>query len=662
VGPVSLRDRLCVSSESWITVLSENSARRTTALIFMGEFGSLGKEDSVSSIRPYFISFLLTLISVLISCGTGPAEQYDLIINNAKIVDGTGNPAFKGDIAVMDRKIVRVGKIRGDAATTIDGSGLVVCPGFIDPHNHSDLTIRENPRAENLIMQGITTALVGNCGGSAAPFPITAGDAFFERIENPEWETLEEWIGIVESKGISINMAPLVGHNNIRSHVMGDDSLRVATAEEVGQMAAFVEQTMNEGAFGLSLGLDYYPGEYADAEELVELAKVVATHGGLLIPHLRNCKSAWKAASKEEYGYSVFQGPIENAWVGKYRALIEAFEISKKSGVRLHIAHLLPAYQVPQPHPDYLDEAVGRATTWILNEARKEGLEVTFDQDITTNDIAFPKPLIDEFIKPIIPQLQWLSGYSKERFIEELKAPGLREKIHELNDSARLKIGKSHTKADPYWMNRFRIVECANKTFEGKVVGELAQEQNLDPLDLIFDILIEDPDTIWFQYQDERNFFPCRAAMISHPSGMPSTDVSALPPISRPDGIPQKDGSLYLPPPHAYGMYADYIDIFVNKEEIFTLEEAIRKATSAPAHLLGLEDRGVIRQGAWADLIIFNPKTISMTGTITKPCQPPEGIAFVLVNGTVVYKNKKHTGERPGFVLKNKLESRNYNQ
>lgn len=609
----------------------------------------------MNSIKTYFIPGLLILISVLISCGIGPAEQYDLIISNAKIVDGTGGPAFKGDIAIRDKKIVRAGKVRGEATTVIDGSGLVVCPGFIDPHNHSDLTIRENPRADNLIMQGITTVLVGNCGGSAAPFPSTSADPFIEGIENPEWETLEEWIGFVGSRGTSINMAPLVGHNNIRSHVMGNDCLRVATEEEVERMAVFVEQAMDEGAFGLSLGLDYYPGEYADEDELVALAKVVAAHGGLLIPHLRNCKSAWKSTSTEEFGYSVFQGPVENAWVGKYRALIEAFEIAKKSGVRLHIAHLLPAYQVPQPHPDYLDEAVGRATTWILDEARKEGLDVTFDQDITTNDIAFPKPLIDEFIKPIIPQLQWLADYSKERFIEELRTHGLREKIHELNDNARLKIGKSHTKADPYWMNRFRVVRCKNKVYEGRILGELAREQNCDPLDLVFNILLEDPDTIWFQYQDERNFFPCRAAMLGHPSGMPSTDVSALPPITRPDGIPQEDGSLYLPPPHAYGMYADYIHIFVNKEKIFTLEEAVRKATSAPALLLGLEDRGVIREGACADLVLFNPDTISMKGTTTEPCQPPDGIEFVLINGTVVYRDMNHTGERPGFVLKSQF-------
>jgi len=581
--------------------------------------------------HPFILFFLFTLIislSLITCTSKSPSEKYDVIIKNTKIVDGTDSAPYKGGIAIRGERIAAVGKVRGEAPTVIDGSGLITCPGFIDPHTHADNRIIRNPSAENFIMQGITTVVAGNCGNS------------WPQDENLSFD---EWLSKLEETEKSINIAMLVGHGTVRGFVMGDDFKRHATQDEIEEMKKLIDSAMKNGAFGMSSGLDYYPGEYADTGEIIELAKVAAKYGGRYVTHLRHCNSHWPAIDQEEWGYGVYHGPVEDVWVGKYRGLMEAIEVSRKAKVQLHISHLNPVYRIPQPHPGFLDEAAAKATLWIIDRAREEGLDITFDLICATSGLTRMNELINEFIRSRTPSLSWLREVEKEEFINKLKTGEYKKKIKGLYLENRLKLGKIHTKADPYWIDRFKILECNNKDYEGKTIGELSIEKNTEPLDLIFEVLIEDPDTKWVQFLDERHFERADETLIQHPNASPCTDLSVFPPIT------EASGSM---PAFAYGMFADFIGNFVRDKAIFSLEQAVRKASYLPARMLNLDDRGSLSSGYYADIVIFDLERIRNTGTFINPAQPPEGVEYVLVNGKIVYKDKAHTGEMPGKLLR----------
>ena len=337
------------------------------------------------------------------------SEQYDILIKDTMIVDGTGEPAFGGNIAIQGEKIVAVGDTAADAARVIDGSGLVTCPGFVDPHSHADSSILQYPLAENLVMQGVTTFVGGNCGGSPAPIvDLTYAKIMKERMKRWvgdiefDWRTFDEWLSKVQGVDISLNYAPLVGHNTIRGAVMGEDFKREATSDEIEKMKELVHEAMGSGAFGLSSGFDPSPGEYAALEEIIELAKVAQEHGGLYVPHTRHNQTSWPSDDPEEYGYGIYHGPMEDVWVGRYRGYLEVIDISRQAKIPLHIAHLANAYKMPQPHPDYLEEAAAKATLEIIDSAREEGVDVTFDTIPSASSVASQRPLINEFLKSLV--------------------------------------------------------------------------------------------------------------------------------------------------------------------------------------------------------------------------------------------------------------------
>lgn len=574
----------------------------------------------ISCLLFFLLGFTLSL---------GESERYDVLIKNTKIVDGTGKAAFKGNIAIKGEKIVRVGKFKGDAARVIDGSGLVTCPGFIDPHSHADMTIMKYPLAENLVMQGITTVMAGNCGISPAPLKDL---------------TFGEWLSKVEKLGISLNMAPLVGHNTIRRLVMGEDWRRKATSAEIEEMKKYVEEAMRSGAFGFSDDLDPGPSQFADTEEIIELAKVSQKYGGLYVPHTRHTQLQWPTDDPELVEYDLYYGPPEDVWVGLYRGFIEAIEIGRKANIPVHIAHISNAYRIPQPHPEYLEEAATNATLWVIDKAREEGIEITFDVIASADSISAKQNLIDAFYKPRTPALNWVKKFKKEEFLERLKTREFRDRLRRVHDSCRLKFEMVHTKVDPYWFDCFRILTCKNKEYEGKTIGKIAHMNDADPLETIFDILVEDPKTIWVQFLDRRGTETMNAVFLKHPYAMPCTDVSSLP--AKPE---EKEN----PAPVAYGLYPHYFGHYIRELKIQSLEEAIRKATSFPAERFGLKGRGILKPGAHADIVIFDFERIRDKGDFLHPTQPPEGIEYVIVNGEIVYKDMKHMRVRPGKVLRN---------
>jgi N-acyl-D-amino-acid deacylase len=572
----------------------------------------------------YFLLFM-TCSSAVIS------EDYDVIIKSTTIIDGTGKAPFKGDVAIRGEKIVAVGNIKGKAPVVIDGSRLTTCPGFIDPHNHADLSIMKYPLCENLVMQGVTTFLGGNCGDSPAP----------QKNKN-----FADWLLEVEKAGISINYAPLVGHNPMRRLVMGDDYRRRATAEEIEKMKELAADAMESGAFGFSAGLDPGPGHFADTEEIIAIAKEVKKYGGFFDPHTRGVQSQWATDDPKEADYGIFYGPVENAFVGMYRGYVEAIEVARRTGIRLNIAHIDNAYMVPQPHPDSLEEAGAHATLeYLIESARAEGLDVTFDIIPYDGNIS-GKERLSWGLFSKSPALNWVYQIvkrSRKDYIDQLKTKEFREKVRRTYEAGRLKLGMIHTKAWPYWMDYFKIVSCKNKKYEGRTIAEIAKLRNTDALEAIFDILVEDPNTIWIQFLDPRLHPAVIPILIQYPHAMPCTDTRALP--------AELDDDFEVSPT-AYGLYPHYIRRNVREKSNLSLEEAIRKATSLPAQVIGLKDRGILKAGNFADIVIFDYESIKEIGDYMNPDQRPEGIEFVLVNGTTIYKDRTHTGRKPGKVIR----------
>jgi N-acyl-D-aspartate/D-glutamate deacylase len=579
-------------------------------------------------------------------------ERYDILIRNTQVVDGTGAPAFTGSVGIVGEKIAAVGPIVGDAAQVIDGTGLVTCPGFVDPHSHADRGILDVPLAENLIMQGVTTFVGGNCGFSTAPV----------RDGEPGWRTLGAWMSAVEEAGLAPNLVPLVGHNALRRAVLGEDWRRAATPGEVGEMEGLVDEAMRDGAFGLSDGLDAaWPGHFADVDEIVALAKVAQAHGGLYTPHTRHHQNQWPAGSPDEFGYGIFHAPVGETIAGRYHGLLEAVEISRAANrIPLLIVHLSPAYLVPQPHPAFLDDALARATLVdIIDKPRDEGLDVWFNVIAWGQSIASEAPLVASFFDPSQMRPEWLRALDAETFVRRLQDPAFRDQVKAFVYSGRFKFRMMHPLSDPYWMDCIVIVRCANDAYVGRTIGELAREREPGSilravydasLDVLFDLLVEDPETTCADYVDKREH-GALSVFLAHPAGMPCTDVGAfpaqLPPLS---GIYQRGVS-----PTAYGLFPHYLRTYVVEQGVLRLEEAVRKATSLPAReVLGIADRGIIEQGAYADLVVFDLQTLHEWNDYREPARPPEGIVRVLVNGTVVYDGQAHTGARPGRVLRHR--------
>jgi len=598
------------------------------------------------------ISNLLVFLPGSLS-SSADQEKYDLLIKNAKIIDGTGKGAFKGDVAVKGERIVAVGKVSGAAASIIDAAGLVVCPGFIDPHSHADLEIQKYPLAENLVMQGITTFVGGQCGSSLAP---RDKDYYFgmtkEKIGFPvDWTTFGEYLASVEKSGIALNFAPLVGLGTVKTRVMGNDYRRTPTPQEIEAMKGAIEEAMKSGAFGLSSGLDYLPDKFAGFDELVEVAKVVQKYGGLYVPHTRYTNFEWPTQNPEEVCFGRYPGLPENVDLGEYKGVIEAIEVGKKANVRLHIAHISNLYNIFQPHPDYLEEAAAKATIWTLDKAVKEGVDLSFDFVAHANSICKKEKLIDAFYSKNILGLSWVQDFGKKEFVERLKTREFRDRLRRVHDSCQLCFGWVHTKVDPYWADRFIIVKSANSAYDGKIVGEIARSKNADSLETLFDILTEDPEVIWSQITDVRGTEIMNAVFLTHPAAFPSTDVSsgALKPK---EGQKAEDFDNEMQGPIAFGLYPHYINNYIKKLKVVSLEEGIKRATWLPAQRFGIKDRGILKAGAYADIVLFNYETIRDKLDFLNPIQIPDGIECVLVNGTIVWRGKAHTGVKPGKVLR----------
>jgi N-acyl-D-amino-acid deacylase len=527
------------------------------------------------------VVLLVSSLSLLFT--TVFSQSYDIIIEKGRIIDGTGGPWYKGDIAIRDERIVVIGNLKkATAARRIDATDKFVVPGFIDIHTHSDRTITREPwgpLAENSVRQGLTTIVTGNCGGSE--YPIKDHLAELERL-NP-----------------SINYVILVGHNTIRRLVMGMED-RPPTPEELNQMKELVAQEMESGAFGLSTGLYYTPGYYADTEEIIELAKVAAKYGGIYASHIR-----------DESDYNI----------GLVSAIKEAIGIGESAGIPVQISHIKC---LGTPVWKKSDEVLK-----VIHEARLRGVDVTADQ-YTYNASG------TSISGALIPR--WAvsgPGTSKENFLETIEDPSNLKKLHKDIAANIVRRGGAST--------LYLRSSPTNPDFVGMYLNEVAEMMGLDTVEAAIELQKKGGASLAsfnMSEYDVDNYIKSPYIMISS------------------DGSITEYGS-GRPHPRSYGNWPRVLSVFVKEKGLLTWEEAIKKMTSMPANRLGLFDRGIIREGMAADMVVFCPETIKDTANFINPHQYPIGIPYVLVNGKLVVDQGKHTGVRSGKVLYSRRRIRN---
>lgn len=521
----------------------------------------------------------------------------DILIKDARIIDGSGSPSFEGSIGIKGEKIAVVGNIsEARAGTVIDAKGLTVSPGFIDIHAHSEFTLLADSRGEGKVTQGVTTEVSGNCGLSAGPL---YGD-YFERRKGDlaelglelDWHDLGNYFGILKKRGLSLNFATLIGHGNLRGSVVGYGN-RKPTGEEMERMKTLLRDSMKAGGFGLSSGLIYPPGVYSETEELIELAKVVRELGGFYASHMRS------------------EGDM------LLEAISEAIRIGEEAGIPVQMSHLKTG---GERNWHKLDEAFE-----LIEKARERGADVTADR--------YPYIASSTDLDAILPSWAYEGGVEAE--IKRLADPDTRKRLTE-------EILRQHPKED-YW-EKVMVASVGtekNRGFEGKTMAEVATEMKKEPCETLFDLLLEERirvTAIYFSMSEEN-----LKRILQKDYVMVGSDSSA-----RAINGPTRLGK---PHPRTFGSFPRVLSKFVREEKVLTLEEAVRKMTSLPARRLGLMDRGIIKEDAFADLVVFNPERVNDTAGFAAPYSYPMGIRHVIVNGAFVVMDGAHTGAMPGKVL-----------
>ena len=525
----------------------------------------------------------------------------DILVKNGQVLDGLGNPPSQTNIGIVDDSIAYLGNEQPESAETIDASGKVVAPGFIDVHTHEDTWLLKHPDATEKLSDGVTTLIVGNCGFSAAPLLRDRENIIRENslnfIDIPcDWNSMDDYLERLSSVRLGVNVGTLVGHNTVRMNVMGTEK-RPPSNGELEQMKSLIRNGIEEGALGLSTGLIYVPGIYSDTNELFELARIVANSHGVYTSHIRGEASTLRTA------------------------VAEALDIGRTTSVPVEISH---------------HKASGRRNWGSVHDTLAM-IETARTNSVDVNCDVYPYTAGNTGLGTLIPSWVFSDGLTeaknrittletRSRIIKEMMTPQEDEE-RPLVDTGAENILISYSEHDP--------------SLEGKSLAELAEARHITPAEIVLDLVMKHGGSIYSIFiilfeMSEQDV----EAVLRHPLSMIASD--SLNPIGRPH-------------PRAFGTFSRVLARYVREKQVLTLEDAVRKMTSIPANKMGLLDRGMIRMGKKADLAIFNPSTVKDMATFQHPTKYSEGVDYVLVNGKIAWEHNKQTPLRAGTVLKHSI-------
>ena len=486
--------------------------------------------------------FLGLLIGVILAL---PAAAQDVVLVGGTVVDGTGTDGFQASLRIRDSRIVEIGTFEpGPEDRVFDVSGLVVSPGFVDIHNHSANGLEEEPAATSQVAQGITTMALGPDGSSALQ--------------------IGEFLDVIESAKPAVNILTFIGHGTVRRQVLGDDYQRQSSDQEINDMEDLIDQAMQDGAYGLSSGLEYNPGFYSNTGEVIRLAAVAATYGGIYMSHIR------------DESYEVLE------------AIREAIEVGRRAQLPVQISHIKLGTVGVWGRTDEVFE--------VIDEARTEGIDVLAD--------AYPYNAWSSGLGVLVPSRKFDDPDEVQKGIDDVGGPGT----------------VLITRADAHPEYNFRTLE------------EIAEDREMSAVELYMEIMQEGG-----------------AGIVC--ASMTDEDVAAF--LAYPNVMVSSDGGILARHPRGAGTFPRVLAKYVRDEGIMSLPDAIRKMAAMPAARLGLDDRGVLTEGAWADVIVFDPETVTDRSTFQDPFTLAEGVRYVFVNGTLIWDDGEMTEARPGLVMRN---------
>lgn len=524
--------------------------------------------------------------------------MFDILIKNGTVIDGTDKKSFRADIAIKGDKIKKIGQLnKKRAKTAINAEGQYVVPGFIDIHNHSDSywTLFTIPKLDSMLRQGVTTIIGGNCGSSLAP--LVRGNIIISIQKwadinevNVNWLGMGEFLDVLERRKLGINFGTLVGHSTLRRGIVGEE-FRKLKPKEIKMMERMLEDALKEGALGLSTGLAYSHAKVAPTEEIIKLAKIVKKENGIYTSHIR--------------------GEAEEL----IPAIEETLSIARKTKVPTEISHLKAMGKKNWPN---FSKAIE-----MIEKVKQQGMNINFD--------VYPYDTTGSVLYILLPD--WVAEGGKRMLIKRLKDPSIKEKvIKEMQETKSYEYDKVIVAISP-----------ADKTFIGKKIIEIAQTQGVSVEEAIINMLIASEGRVitFFKTLSENNV----RLGLKHPLAFIGSDGSGY-------GIDYYARKKELVHPRCFGTFPRVLGKYVREEKLMSWEEAIYKMTNGPAKKIGLKNRGVLKRGNFADITIFNPKTVIDQATFENPFQYPEGVEYVIVNGKIAIDKGKYTGQMAGRVLR----------
>ncbi|MDR2157446.1 MAG: amidohydrolase family protein [Clostridiales Family XIII bacterium] len=587
----------------------------------------------------------------------------DILIQNGTIADGTGAPSVRSDLLVSGDKIRRVApRISAPGAVVIDATGKLIAPGFINMHSHADCSVVMYPDMESTLGQGITTEFAGHCGLSAAPadrywlytFPekrafarvdpealddtnpyetkVIPTEVFrkpFHEVygEQLDWSTYGEYLAHLRRTGIGANLAPVVGHGSIRLQAMGTEFRREATQTEIRNMEEYLLEALMSGAFGLSFGLDYAPGMYASREELLRLMKLVAAKGGLVTAHTR---SAAHPACKRKKPRSEAEG------------LLEFLELGKESGARLHISHIRSACPGTPTDDASARDAVMR-TLRLLERFRREGVSVTWDVIPKYAFGPFHYPMVASLFQPYVRDCGGCKAFSEKLLEDDGYAQGIAREIKAGKRPSRGIFTSFHPNDNPGWDTQYRFTRTMRGAWTGKTPREAAGGQ--DSVDFLLDLLKQDPYAAMISLKLRPEHTPERDCFAEQPDATIGLDTWSLnyDAVFSEGDMPLECGS-----PATYTGFPVFLETMRNRP----IEQTIQKLTSNAATALGLTDRGFVKEGMIADLLVIARDAFSARENLADPRHGPQGLDYVIVGGKVAVDHGIRTHVRNGVILR----------